>query len=121
MWGSRKPGGGGGSGTPGDTHLVGLARGQPEVGAHLARAVPGIDPHWPGAGRLTFVPRFKCVFAPYARYNAAALLSQKRVHRVQQELRARAAALLLQGVRRQRHLRARAASRLLQGVRRMVL
>ena len=54
MCASRKPGTGGGSGTPGDSHLVGLARGQPEVGAHLARAVPGVDLHCPGAGRLTF-------------------------------------------------------------------
>ena len=63
MWGSRKPGGGGGSGTPGDSYLVGLARGQPGVGAHLAGAAPGVDPHCPGAGRLTFVPRFN-VFLP---------------------------------------------------------
>ena len=40
MSASRKPGGGGGSGTPGDSHLVGLARGQPEVGAHLFAEMP---------------------------------------------------------------------------------
>ena len=42
---------------------LGLARGQPGVGAHLAGAAPGVDPHCPGAGRLTFVPRFN-VFLP---------------------------------------------------------
>eukprot|EP00964_Phaeocystis_antarctica_P084247 scaffold53027_cov78-Phaeocystis_antarctica.AAC.1 len=66
MCASRKPGTGGGSGTPGDSHLVGLARGQPEVGVHLARAVPGVDPHCPGAGRLTFVRGSNVFFAAYA-------------------------------------------------------
>ena len=73
MSASRKPGGGGGSGTPGDSHLVGLAWGQPEVGAHLARAVPRVDPHCPGAGSLTFVTRFNVFLPPTRRYNAAAL------------------------------------------------
>ena len=82
MWGSRKPGGGRGSGTPGDEHLDGLARGRPEVGAHLPGAVLGVDPHCPGAGRLTFVPGFN-VFCPLVRrhnWNCHALSS--RAHQV---------------------------------------
>ena len=60
MWGSRKPGIGGGSGNPPGTQG---ARGWPRVGpagvgAHLAGAGPGVDPHCPGRGRraaLTFL------------------------------------------------------------------
>ena len=54
MWGSRKAGGGGGSGTPGDSYLVGLARGQPGVGAHLARGRARGRPTLPGGGETHF-------------------------------------------------------------------
>ena len=63
MWASRKPGVGRGSGTPGDSHLVGLARGRPGVGAHFARAVPGVDPHCPGRGD-SLLSLFLMCFAP---------------------------------------------------------
>ena len=56
MCASRKPGGGGGSGTPGDSGSTWLARGRPRVGAHLAGSVPGVDPHTltaPGGAALT--------------------------------------------------------------------
>ena len=43
MWGSRKPGGGGGSGTPGDSGSTRLARGRPRVGAHRLTS-PGLCP-----------------------------------------------------------------------------
>ena len=48
---------GGGSVTPSGTHgsrTAGLARGQPGVGAHLAGAVPGFDPHCPGRSSTHF-------------------------------------------------------------------
>ena len=51
---SHKPGGGGGSGTPGDSRSRWPARGRPGVGAHSAWAVPGIDPHCPGWGSTHF-------------------------------------------------------------------
>ena len=67
MWASRKPGGagGGGSGTPGDSHLVGLARGRPGVGAHLGRQGRAwVRPSLPGDGETHFSPRFLMCFAP---------------------------------------------------------
>ena len=57
MWASRKPGGGGGSGTPGDSGSTRLARGRPRVGAHLAGSVPGVNPHCPGRGSTHFLRR----------------------------------------------------------------
>ena len=66
MWASRKPGGGGGSGTPGDSHLAGLHGPGPTrvCGAHFAGPVPGVDPHCPGAGRLSFVRGLNVVLPP---------------------------------------------------------
>ena len=92
MWGSRKPGGGRGSGTgtrPG-THTSTAwpgPRGRPEVGAHqhLARAVPGVDPHCPGAGKDSLLSRFN-VFCPLTRrhnWNCHALPSRAAAHQVQ--------------------------------------
>ena len=57
MCGSRKPGTGGGSGTPGDSGSTWLARGRPGVGAHLVGAGPGVDPHCPGRGSTHFLRR----------------------------------------------------------------
>ena len=45
----------GGSGTPGDSGSTRLARGRPGVGAHLAGAGPGVDPHCPGRGSTHFL------------------------------------------------------------------
>ena len=61
MWASRKPGV---SGTPGDSHLAGLARGRPGVGAHFAGPVPGIEPHCQGPGSLSFVRGLNVVLPP---------------------------------------------------------
>eukprot|EP00964_Phaeocystis_antarctica_P157302 scaffold127434_cov57-Phaeocystis_antarctica.AAC.3 len=80
MCGSRKPGGGRGSGRnprPGDSGSTWLARGRlrgsrgrPRVGAHLAGSVPGVNPHCPGqgSGQTSSVARRRlvliCIYAP---------------------------------------------------------
>ena len=40
---------------PGDSGSTRLARGRPGVGAHLAGAGPGVDPHCPGRGSTHFL------------------------------------------------------------------
>ena len=49
MCSSRKPQGGGGSGTPRDSQMLGLAPGWPRVGTHLRPPVPGVLAHCPGS------------------------------------------------------------------------
>ena len=109
MWASRKPGGAGGGGVG---HPRGLTPRRPGPGSARGRGSPrspgpclGSTLTARGRGDSLFPPFFN-VFCPLARrHNCYALSS-------------RAAALQVQGVRRQRHLRAWAGAQHLQGVRR---